>query len=910
MSRRLVLWVLLLALTCVAGCGASNDLTVAPTASSAPTVAVNAPPPLETGRLPPLAKPTHYALDLSVDPKDDHLSGVAKISLEVPAPTDVIVLHGRELTYKRAWITDKGEAVTATITPRSSVKNIGTPDEIVLGLPRKVSGSVELSIEYSALFTDQLVGAYKTVVAGDSYVFTQFEPMDARRAFPCFDEPGFKVPFDISITTPKGNIAIANAAETGRTDSSDKKWLTFKFAPTKPLPTYLVAFAVGPLEVLSAPSSKVPLRVVTVKGKTPLGTTALDATKSFVDIMEKYFATPYPYDKLDLVAVPDFAAGAMENAGLITFREELILVDKDHTPASALRNVGVVIAHELSHHWFGDLVTMSWWDDLWLNEGFATWMETKVVDAWRPELGEGISAVSSRTDAMNLDARPSARAIRREVRSASDADEAFDAIIYDKGAAVLGMLETWLGPEAFQRGVQQYLKAHAYGSATAADLFEALGEASKKDVVSVASSFFDKPGVPLVSVEVDCKTDPKSPKVLLKEERLLVEAKPGSTKTEGHWKVPVCIDYEGHKGSPVCTLLEGDAGSIDLGKVSGGTPTCPKWVAPNVDERGYYRYALTADMFRALAKADVSARTRFGVLDNAAALVQAGKLGADVLFDLVDLEKPVAKAKLSASDGLIVSKLISTLEGIGLWVEDADRPRFAKLVAADLIPLAKELGVDPKKGEPDDARLLRRDLLLGIAPLVDDPWLKSESEKHVAAMLKDPSSVDGDTITPLAIVAARNGDAARFDAFVALLKKSQSPQLRSGLLLALGSFSDPVLLRRALDLMLDPEMKKQDGFYLLRAAGKLPASRPIILAWLGDHAEDIKAKLPTFMRAAIVDELVMCDATSVAKAHSLFDGKLGDVEGGERALVQLFERADLCIAEKQRVAESIAKRLR
>ena len=786
----------------VTACGASNDFTIAPSASSIPRPSVAAPPPLESGRLPALARPTHYALELAIDPKENHLSGKVRISVDLPAPTDVMVLHGRDLSYKSAAVVDKGEAVPATLTPRASAKNIGTPDELVVALPRKVEGSVDLVIEYTAVYTDQLVGAYKTMVNGDAYVFTQFEPMDARRAFPCFDEPAFKVPFDLSLIVPAGNIAVANTLETSRKESEDKKRLTFTFATTKPLPTYLVAFAVGPLEILEAKGTTVPLRIITVKGKSALGATALDATKHFLTILEAYFGRPYPYDKLDLVAVPDFQAGAMENAGLITFREELILVDAEHTPASALRNVGLAIAHELSHHWFGDLVTMAWWDDLWLNEGFATWMETKTVDAWRPDLKAGISSVAYRTEAMTLDARPSSRAVRRDVRSAADADEAFDAIIYDKGAAVLGMLEAWVGPVAFQNGVHEYLKAHAYGSATAADLFQALGAASGKDVAAVATSFFDKPGIPLVSVELDCKADPNNPVVKLREERLVVEATPGATKPDAPWKVPVCIDYEGLKGSSPCVLLDGANATIELGK---GT-RCPKWVAPNVDERGYYRYALSPDLFRALAKANVSARTRFGVLDNAAALVEAGRLGADVLFDLVDLERPAPGGKPTAADALILAKIVSTLEAIELLVADNDRDAYSKFAGAILIPTAKSVGWDPQKGESDDIRLLRRDLFLGIAPLLDDPWLTSEANQRVATLLKDPRSIDADTAAPAAIVSAKKGDAKRFDDFLALAKNSPTPQLRPGLLLALGSFGEPSLTRRGLDLVLDPEM--------------------------------------------------------------------------------------------------------
>jgi aminopeptidase N len=891
--RRARLGVLLV--VAAAACSGSNDLTIAPTHAGATEAEVPIPPPLDDGRLPSLAKPTRYTLAFDIDPKEARFTGHAVISAEVAQPTQVLVLHARELSITEASVVEAGTELPAKSLVRPSAPGIGAPDELVLTLARPVVGSVQIDLRFGAAFSPELAGAYRIESGGESYVFTQFEPMDARRAFPCFDEPGFKVPFDISITTPAQNLAVANSVELSRAPSADGRKITYRFASTKPLPTYLVAFAVGPLEVREGKGTKIPLRVVTTKGKSALGEAALEAARAHVDILEKYFDHPYPYDKLDLVAVPDFAAGAMENAGFITFREELILLDPKKASASSERNMALTVAHELSHHWFGDLVTMGWWDDLWLNEGFATWMENKVVDAWRPDMGSGTSALAWRAEAMQLDTRSSARPVRRPVASVSDAEEAFDGIVYDKGAAVLAMLESWLGPEKFQAGVRQYLRAHAHGSASSSDLFQALSEASGKDVPSVASTFLDQPGVPLVTAALACDKD-KPPTIELGQRRMLrkLPDAPPDKGPELRWRVPVCVGYEGDKGTPACTLLDGASAKIELARGA----KCPKWIAPNAGQRGYYRYAIAKDGFRALARqADaLDAVTRFGLLGDAHALVESGDLGVDVLFDVVAAVTPKRGKKLDVGERLVVEEEVATLLALSESVVDEPaRKPFAAFAAKLLLPIAKDLGFEPAKGESEDAKLLRKTLLDGLGRLVDDPWILREADKATRAFLADFGSVDVDTASVALKISSRNASAARFDELRAALARADNPQVRVALLGGLGSFRDPTLSSRALDSILSPDFKKQDGRYLVRAAAATPEGRRAVLAWARAHEADIKEKLPAFVRVGFVELLEVCDPATLAEARSIFDGKLGDAEGGERALSQLYERAALCI---------------
>ena len=498
------------------GCLFGDDLVRAPPPRPPPgPSAALAPPPLPSGRLPDTARPLRYEVSLVVDPAKDRFTGDVTIHLEIPAATQAIVLHGRELTISRAEVTSAGRRVAAEASFRMAAGGREAPEELVLALAEPIAaGRADLRVAWSAPISDRLTGLFRVREDGDSYAYTMFEPTDARRVLPCWDEPGYKTPFELEVTTPKGNLVVANAAEVDRLDVEDARSTLFRFAPTAPLPTYLFAFAVGPLEIHEGPRAPaatggaavppVPLRLVAPRGKGALADLALEAAAAELRILGEYFDRPYPYGKLDLVAVPERGFGAMENAGLASFREELVLLDPKAAGVEARRAMANALAHELAHQWIGNLVTFRWWDNLWLAEGFATWVAARTVDAWRPSFGARLEALRAKTVVMEQDALDSARAPRPPSLGGAEVEEAFDGMIYDKGAAVMGMLEAWLGPEAFRGGVRAFVKGHDHGGAVAADFFDALGRASGKDVWGVASTFVEQPGVPLLRAELRC----------------------------------------------------------------------------------------------------------------------------------------------------------------------------------------------------------------------------------------------------------------------------------------------------------------------------------------------------------------------------------------------------------------------
>ncbi|HEY5010008.1 MAG TPA: M1 family metallopeptidase, partial [Acidimicrobiales bacterium] len=364
-------------------------------------------------------------------------------------------------------------------------------------------GDALLEIAYDAPFAATLSGLYRVEENGVHYAYTQFESTDARRAFPCFDEPAFKTAYDITIASPAGTMALANSPEASHEDGTGGM-VVHHFATTRPLPSYLVAFAVGDFDVAEGQTSPFPIRVITTKGRAGLTGIALDAAAGLVAKLGEYFGIRYPYEKLDLVAVPEFDAGAMENPGLVTFRDEILLLDPEHATTEMKRGQAETIAHEFAHQWFGDLVTMQWWDDIWLNEGFATWAEAHMVDAWKPSFGATIDQIADVQFVMDTDALKSARAVRQPVTSTGEVLESFDGLTYEKGAAVLRMLESWLGPDTFRRGVQRYLHDNAWKNAKADDLFHALEFVSAQSVSEMAHGFLDKPGVPSVQVNWKC----------------------------------------------------------------------------------------------------------------------------------------------------------------------------------------------------------------------------------------------------------------------------------------------------------------------------------------------------------------------------------------------------------------------
>ncbi len=876
----------------LAACGAESPAPpVAPTTSTTTgagitaSVAAPTPPPTrEDGRLPVTATPQRYSLALAIDPTQPRFSGNVKILATIPAPTMFIVLHARDVRVGSAVAIVGGRAIKATPSMRVAHGGL-VPEELVLTFAETLpAGPARIEIAFDAPFGDALAGLYRTKEADRWYAFTQFEATDARRAFPCFDEPGFKTAYDVSITAPKGMIAIANAPETFHKDQGNMT--TFGFATTRPMPSYLVAFAVGDFDVRAGASTPVPIRLVSTKGRSGLGQLGLDATAGLVAKLGEYFDVRYPYEKLDIVAVPDFAAGAMENPGLITFRDELLLLDPATATTGAKRAQAEVIAHELAHQWFGNLVTMQWWDDLWLNEGFATWMEAKVVDQWRPSFGARLERVQGTQGVMDTDALHSARAVREPVRSTGEAMEAFDGITYQKGAAVLAMIEQWIGEATFQKGVRDYVRANAWKNAKAEDLLRALDLASNKDVTKVAGAFLDHPGVPNVAVATAC--DKKGVTITLKQSPW--HPLGGATDaTPATWSVPMCMLVEGTKG-PVCTTSGAEPATKELLGAK-----CPAWVHANAGQTGYFRFVLDATQTRALAKsaAQLDVANRIGLVSNLWAQVRSGELAPDAYLDtLASFDRETER--------VVIEPLVWSLYGIeqGL-VDDAALPGFRAYVAARLGARKQMLGWEaPKHGkESDDRSLLRRTVIMAMGDLASDDATLKEADTIARAWLKDPASVNGDTAQIAVPLASRRAGKDRLEALRAAATSAKTPQDRTRALNAMSGFDDPEVLKAALALVLTDEVRVSEIRHVLWPAFGRRASRQVVYAWVRANFDALRAKLAgPLARGLMYSPGALCSQKERDDAQTFFAARSKDIEGSKRILDEALETAQLCAA--------------
>ena len=501
-------------------------------------------------RLDTTVVPTAYEVDLTIDPTAGVFSGRVRIDVLLASDTQEIRMHGGDLTLSSVAVETPNGLLGADVKR-------GTNGALTLSMGTQLKkGKAAIQIAFGGQLSEQPHGLYRVKEDARQYAFTQFEPLAARTTFPCFDQPEFKTPYRVRSCVPQGMVALANSREIGRRIEFGKS--VFEFAETRPLPTYLVAFAVGDFDIVEAPENAIPgtpLRVVTTKGKGRLAGYALERTPVIHRELSAYFGAQHPFDKLDLVAVPNFSAGAMENVGLVTFRETLLLLDRHGAPANRKLWSQSVLAHELAHMWFGNSVTMTWWDDLWLNEAFATWMGTRIVQKVDPTLQAELQRIAGTAYLMRLDSQASTRAIRQPIEHGGDIENAFDGITYGKGAAVLRMIEAWLGREQFREGVRAYLRKHAYGSATTADLFNALESSSNQPVGDTIRLFLEQPGTPLVSMAVTCQAGAKSTLSLSQSRALPARstAEPGQP-----WSVPVCVRYGiGDQVHRQCTLFTG-----------------------------------------------------------------------------------------------------------------------------------------------------------------------------------------------------------------------------------------------------------------------------------------------------------------------------------------------------------------
>jgi cytosol alanyl aminopeptidase len=866
---------------------------VAPTATEAPPPAPEEPVP--TLRLPTDVHPTAESVELRVDPGTDRFSGVVDISATLDRPRAVVWLHGKGLHVTRATVTPAGGAELAATYEQRHESGVAS-----ITAPQPVSGAVKIHVEYDAALNTSPEGLYKTSEGGIPYAFTQFESIAARTAFPCFDEPGLKIPWTEQLVVPHGAQAISNTHEIGRADEG--AWTRVRFAETLPLPSYLTAFAVGPLDVVEVPAippsavrtRAIPLRGVAPKGRGKEMAYALAHTGELLTRLEGYFGIAYPYDKLDILAVPD-KGGAMENAGAITFMELLVLMDETKAPIRQLRGYASVMTHEVAHQWVGDLVTAAWWDDIWLNEAFASWIAAKVADAWSPKIEARMDLLGGVQGAMGQDGLVSARSIRQPIASTNDIENAFDSITYEKGGGVLAMFERWLGEETFQRGVHAYLTERAFKAGTADDFLGALSAAAGKDVKTPFHTFLDQPGVPFVEAEVRCDG---APRIHLKQSRYLPVGSDGDAgKT---WQIPVCARAGiGKDVLEVCTLLTEKEGDLPLGD------RCPAWVFPNADASGYFRFSLASADLAKLRKAGLASLSEREKVAYGNSLRAALNRGSIPFGELVLAAAPLV------DDGhpSVVAEPMAYV-GVGReWLQGDPLLRNVESYGQRLYRgLATKLGWAAKKGEADDQVELRGSVLGFMAMTAKDPGARAEAKKRGLAYLgygKDgaihPEAVDPNLLGVVLGVTGEEADPALWDAMRATFLKTTDDLARRRLLFGLGSARGATTSARARDFALDPALHTTEVLTPIAIQMHGEETREAAWRWVEEHYDAFIARVSQHHGRPQVFALPdgFCDEAHLAEVERFLSPRAPSIDGAPRVLASTLEHIRLCAAQRR-----------
>ncbi|MCB1007828.1 MAG: M1 family metallopeptidase [Acidobacteria bacterium] len=862
----------------------------APVGAEAP-----APTPPEL-RLPAVARPLAVAADLTLIPDRETFDGRVEMRIELAQPADFLWLNANRLEVDAAEVVAGGSKVAARVVP-------GGDQFVGLAFERELpAGEATLTLRYRGrLDAVETEGLFRQKAGDDWYVFSQFESIFARRAFPCFDEPSYRAPWRLTLHVPSAVSAVSNMAVVAERPEADGM-KAVEFAETPPIPSYLVALGVGPFDYVDGGSwgvRRTPVRIVVPRGRGSMARFAAEVTGPILAELEKYFGIPYAFGKLDYLVIPHTVGfGAMENPGLVTYTERGILMDEEGATLARRRSYASTTAHENAHMWFGDYVTMAWWDDIWLNEGFATWMSGKTLAAWRPEWWDEADGFGRRGWAFLADSQSTARPVRRPIATTDDIESAFDGISYAKGGALLQMYESWLGADRFRDAVRSYLGAHALGNATSDDFLAAVGGVGGKDVAKSFAAFLDQPGVPVVTFDVAC---PKGAPARLELAQRRYAPIGSTLSADATWTVPVAATVgRGEERAEVRTLLAERSGALEL-------PFCPDWVAGNRDGAGYYVGEYAGDLLARVQGAigTLPVGEQVALLSDASMLVSAGALEPAKALGLLP--------RFAGSPHRQVVESATRIAGSvnGNLVEESLRPNYQRFVQGLLGARARELGLAPKPGEGQDDALLRSDLVALVADEGADPELVAEASRLARRWLEEPSAVDASMLSTVLVIAAQNGNAALFDAYLAKLEESSDRRVRGALFRALGAFRDPGLARRALDLTLSGKFDLREANGILRGVAGDAATRRVAFDWIVANYDRLAPQLPEAWRGGLAMMASgLCDAAAREETRAFFEPRLQGVAQGPIRLEQTLDSIDRCIARRQAQLGKVSEFLR
>jgi aminopeptidase N len=826
--------------------------------------------------------PKHYQIVLEPDITNATFVGSEVVDFELAKPTDVIILNSIELDIHTATISGSDVDIAAAISYDEAL------ERVTLTLGQTIApGEYQLRASFTGILNDKLHGFYLSkYLDADGQerriATSQLQATDARRAFPCWDQPDLKATFGVTLVVEDGHMAITNGPEIGRTALGNGK-TEVRFGTTMRMSTYIVAFVVGELEASETVDvDGIPLRVIHVPGKSALASFALEAGAFCLRYFADYYGIPYPGQKMDMLAIPDFAAGAMENLGAVTYRETALLVDTNSATHAELDRVAEVVAHELAHMWFGDLVTMGWWEGVWLNEAFATFMENKGVEAFKPEWNRWLGFATSRQSALEIDALRTTRPIELPVGSPEEADAMFDTLTYEKGGAVLRMLEQFLGEDVFRAGISAYLVKHSYANTVTSDLWDALEEVSGEPVAEMMDGWIFQGGYPRLDAR---RANDGTIELSQEHYRFL-----GSG--EGRWMVP--LRYRSSEGE--ARMIVRETAVLDAGED----------VLLNAGGDGFYSVHYDGGLMAGVRErlSSLTSHERSAVVWDSWSSVLAGDTSGSAFLELVaalDSEREpaiwaVALGGIAELDNVVSSDL---------------RPDLQSFVRAVVGSLASELGWEPSEGEPALTRQLRGVVLRAMGALGDDAETKRVAREIVAAGVSDPRSRDGDVASAALHIAATTGTLADFDMFLKAYDNASNPQEAIRYLRAAATVPDDVAAARLLTMVVDGTIRRQDSYWLLATMlgqrktgastwGRIKAQWDAVLAAMPkqnirrmfdrlqnrsepDVAEDIKAWLANHPLGAasthIAQQLERLDIRVGLRAREATSLRIPDTEG-------------------------------
>jgi puromycin-sensitive aminopeptidase len=779
-------------------------------------------------RLPLTVTPERYEIRLTPDLTAGRFDGEEKISVQVHEPVRQIRLNAAELVFKAVSMQQSG----GTVLQGDMILD-GENEQAALEFHEALApGRWELRISFSGVLNDKLHGFYRSTYKDNNrqekpLASTQFESTDARRAFPCWDEPAFKAVFQPTLIVDHGLTAISNTRIVRETPIPGGLKKEVVFADSIRMSTYLVAFIVGEFESTDPVTfGHAPLCVWAVPGKKHLAKYAEQIGSFSLTYFSEYYGIPYPGDKLDLIAIPDFASGAMENLGAITFRETALLVDSEKATRGELERVADVVSHENAHMWFGDLVTMKWWNGLWLNEAFATFMEMLAVDAWKPEWRRWDSFTVSRAAAMQIDGLKSTRPIEFTVEKPEEAAGMFDVLTYEKGASVVRMLEQYLGAEAFRDGIRLYLRRHQYANAETTDLWDAIEDSTHQPVRALMDTWIFQAGYPVISVAK------RSSGIVLSQR--LFRYLGDDAAPERKWLVPIFLRAGTKHGVVTRTILLADQ------EIFLELPDEPDWVVVNAGGHGFYRVQYSDELMSGLKQSLQSILTpveRFGLLNDAWAATLAGLTPLAEYLNLIDLLR-------DESDINVWTTAIGSSHHLNRILDQAQRAQLQERLRAVFAPAVQRLGWSVREGESELESQLRGDLIAALGTVAEDKPCQARARELYSQYERNANTVDRNLVPALISIVAHTGTPADYEKFYGKFKNAQTPQEEQRYLFALAGFRQPELIERTCRLTLNGEVRTQNSPYLMRNILLNPDARSRAWGFMKEHWDEMLRQYP------------------------------------------------------------------